>query len=53
MDQLEYARFIGCLMYVMTFFRPNIAILIGRLSRDTSNPSHIHWIAVQKKIKYL
>nr|GEX87480.1 zinc finger, CCHC-type [Tanacetum cinerariifolium] len=42
MDQLEYSRAIGCLMYVMTSTRPDIAYAVGRLSRFTSNPSRQH-----------
>ncbi|GKC87926.1 hypothetical protein Tco_1148575 [Tanacetum coccineum] len=32
-DQLEYSRAIGCLMYAMTNTRPDIAYAVGRLSR--------------------
>ncbi|GJZ53707.1 zinc finger, CCHC-type containing protein [Tanacetum coccineum] len=32
-DQLEYSRAIGCLMYAMTSTRPDIAYVVGRLSR--------------------
>ncbi|GJR60149.1 hypothetical protein Tco_1502311 [Tanacetum coccineum] len=39
-DQLEYSRAIGCLMYAMTSTRPDIAYAVGRLSRFTSNPSY-------------
>nr|GEW70440.1 hypothetical protein [Tanacetum cinerariifolium] len=35
LDQLEYSRAIGCLMYVMTSTRPDIAYAVGRLSRFT------------------
>nr|GEY14549.1 hypothetical protein [Tanacetum cinerariifolium] len=38
-DQLEYSRAIGCLMYAMTSTRPNIAYAIGRLSKFTSATS--------------
>ncbi|GJV50530.1 hypothetical protein Tco_1440742 [Tanacetum coccineum] len=31
-DQLEYSRAIGCLMYAMTSTRPDIAYAVGRLS---------------------
>nr|GFC45385.1 hypothetical protein [Tanacetum cinerariifolium] len=30
-DQLEYSRAIGCLMYDMTSTRPDIAYVVGRL----------------------
>nr|GEV25798.1 zinc finger, CCHC-type [Tanacetum cinerariifolium] len=53
MDQLEYSRAIGCLMYVMTSTRPDIAYAVGRLSRFTSNPSRQHWQAITRVFKYL
>ncbi|GJX24407.1 zinc finger, CCHC-type containing protein [Tanacetum coccineum] len=52
-DQLEYSRAIGCLMYVMTSTRPDIAYAVGRLSRFTSNPSRQHWQAITRVFKYL
>nr|GEV34316.1 zinc finger, CCHC-type [Tanacetum cinerariifolium] len=48
MDQLEYSRAIGCLMYAMTSTRVDIAYAIGRLSRFTSNPSRQHWQAITR-----
>ncbi|GJQ93504.1 hypothetical protein Tco_0004643 [Tanacetum coccineum] len=35
-DQLEYSRAIGCLMYAMISTRPDIAYAVGRLSRYPS-----------------
>ncbi|GJS38509.1 zinc finger, CCHC-type containing protein, partial [Tanacetum coccineum] len=52
-DQLEYSRVIGCLMYTMTSTRPDIAYAVGRLSRFTSNPSGQHWHAITRVFKYL
>ncbi|GJX64147.1 zinc finger, CCHC-type containing protein [Tanacetum coccineum] len=52
-DQLEYSRAIGCLMYAMTSTRPDIAYPVGRLSRFTSNPSRQHWQAITRMFKYL
>ncbi|GJX98417.1 zinc finger, CCHC-type containing protein [Tanacetum coccineum] len=37
-SQLEYSRVIGCLMYAMTYTRHDIAFVVGKLSRYTSNP---------------
>ncbi|GKC21724.1 zinc finger, CCHC-type containing protein [Tanacetum coccineum] len=53
LDQLEYSRAIGCLMYAMTSTRPDIAYVVGRLSRFTSNPSRQHWHAITRVFKYL
>nr|GEY56690.1 zinc finger, CCHC-type [Tanacetum cinerariifolium] len=38
-SQLEYSMVIDCLMYSMTYTRPDIAFALGKLSRYTSNPS--------------
>ncbi|GJZ75160.1 zinc finger, CCHC-type containing protein [Tanacetum coccineum] len=46
-SQLEYSRVIGCLMYAMTCTRPDIAFVVGKLSRYTSNPDTQHWQAIQ------
>nr|GEZ63904.1 zinc finger, CCHC-type [Tanacetum cinerariifolium] len=41
-DQLEFLRAIGCLMYVMTSTRPDIAYVVGRLScSDASWINHV------------
>nr|GEU90123.1 hypothetical protein [Tanacetum cinerariifolium] len=50
-DQLEYSRAIGCLMYAMTSTRPDIAYAIDRLSRFTSNPSRQHWKGITRASK--
>ncbi|GJT30671.1 zinc finger, CCHC-type containing protein [Tanacetum coccineum] len=34
-DQLEYSRAIGCLMYAMTSTRPDIAYVVGRLNSSS------------------
>ncbi|CAM8983199.1 unnamed protein product [Rhodiola kirilowii] len=52
-SQLEYSQVIGCLMYVMTSTRPDIAYAVGKLSRYTSNPSNLHWEAIKRVLKYL
>ncbi|KAK9724038.1 hypothetical protein RND81_05G043600 [Saponaria officinalis] len=52
-SQLEYSQVIGCLMYAMTSTRPDIAFAFGKLSRYTSNPSHEHWVAVKRVLRYL
>ncbi|GKE12958.1 hypothetical protein Tco_1416509 [Tanacetum coccineum] len=39
---------IGCLMYAMTYTRPDIAFAMGKLRRSTSNPGTQHWQAIQR-----
>ncbi|GAV88375.1 hypothetical protein CFOL_v3_31798 [Cephalotus follicularis] len=53
MNQLEYSKLIGSLMYVMSCTRPDIAFTIGMLSRFTSNPSNEHWDALTRLMRYL
>ncbi|GJU79206.1 zinc finger, CCHC-type containing protein [Tanacetum coccineum] len=53
LDQLQYSRSIGCLMYAMTSTRPDIAYVVGKLSRFTSNPSRQDWKAITRVFKYL
>nr|GEY33850.1 hypothetical protein [Tanacetum cinerariifolium] len=45
-DQLEYSRATGCLMYAMISTRLDIAYVVGKLSRYTSNPSTHRWHAI-------
>nr|GEX10995.1 zinc finger, CCHC-type [Tanacetum cinerariifolium] len=52
-SQLEHSRVIGCLMYVMTCTRPDIAFAVSKLSGYTSNPATQHWQAIQSALKYL
>ncbi|GKD48605.1 zinc finger, CCHC-type containing protein, partial [Tanacetum coccineum] len=52
-DQLEYSKAIGCLIYAMTSTKPDIAYAIGRFSRFTSNPSRQYWHAITRVFKYL
>ncbi|GJX97853.1 zinc finger, CCHC-type containing protein [Tanacetum coccineum] len=52
-DQLKYSRAIGCLMYAIRSTRPDIAYVVGRSSRFTSNPKRQHWKAIARVFKYL
>ena len=52
-SQLEYARIIGSLMYIMNCTRPDIAYLVSRLSRFTSNLDVDHWKAIIRVLRYL
>ena len=52
-SQVEYARVIGSLMYLMSCTRPDIAFTVSRLSRFTSNPGDDHWKAIVRVLRYL
>lgn len=52
-QQLEYFRIIGSLMYLMNCTRANIANSINRLSGYTSIPKEEHWRAIIRVLRYL
>nr|GEV49733.1 zinc finger, CCHC-type [Tanacetum cinerariifolium] len=51
--QLEYSRIIGMLMYLMMSSRPDLAYVVSRLSRCTSNSSNAYWKTITKVLQYL
>lgn len=51
--QEDYAKVIGCLMYLTNCTRPDIACTVNKLSRYTSNPSKEHWKALVRVLRYL
>ncbi|XP_059315509.1 uncharacterized protein LOC132066154 [Lycium ferocissimum] len=52
-SQLDYARVLGSLMYIMSCTQPDIACAISKLSRFTSNPNQTHWMAMKQVLGYL
>ena len=52
-SQLNYARVLRSLMYVMNCTRPDIDFPISKLSRYISNPNHNHWLAMKIVLGYL
>ena len=52
-SQVEYSRVIGSLMYLMSCTRPDIAYVVSKLSRYTSNPGTQHWDAIVRVLRYL
>ena len=52
-SQVDYARVLGCLMYIMNCTRPDIACVVSKLSRFTSNPNYTHWMAMRRVLGYL
>jgi len=52
-NQLEYSQIIRCLMYIITYIRPNIAYLVSKLSTFTSNSNMNHRKVIKRTLKYL
>ena len=48
-----YQQAIGCLTYVSTATRPDVAAAVGVLSQYMSRPSKEHWIGVKRVMRYL
>jgi hypothetical protein len=53
MKKVSYASPVGSLMYAMVCTRPDIAHVVGVVSRFLSNPSKEHWAIVKWILKYL
>ena len=53
MKAVSYASFVGILMYAQVCTRPDIAFVVGVLSRYLSDPELSHWKAAKKVMRYL
>lgn len=51
--EFPYREAIGSLMYLMVCTRPDIAYIVGVLSRYVEKPTTVHWQAVKRIFKYL
>ena len=52
-SQIEYAKIIGSVMFLMNFARPDISYVVSRLSRYTHNLSSEQWNAFHRLLSYL
>eukprot|EP00253_Pinus_taeda_P022954 PITA_22954 len=53
MSRVPYASAIGSLMYAMVYTRPNIAHVVGVLSKFMSKLGKEHWTTVKRVFRYL
>ncbi|OWY93524.1 Integrase, catalytic core protein, partial [Phytophthora megakarya] len=53
MKSRPYRSLIGSLMYLACETRPDIAIVVAKLSRFLENPGEAHWTAGIKVVRYL
>jgi hypothetical protein len=53
MSRVPYSSTVGNLMYAMVCTRPNIAHVVGFVSRHMNNPGKEHWEAVKWILRYL
>jgi len=52
-NQKTYQSAVGCLLYLSTRTRPEIAYAVGNVSRFTAKPKLQHWSAVKRIMRYL
>ena len=52
-DTQTYQQAIGCLTYISTSTRPDIAAAVGMLSKYMSKPGYVHWMGVKRVLRYL
>ncbi|KAE9161058.1 Retrovirus-related Pol polyprotein from transposon TNT 1-94 [Phytophthora fragariae] len=53
MRSKPYRSLIGCLLYITTCTRPDIAFMATQLSRFLENPGQQHWNAAVRVLRYL
>ena len=52
-DKGVYQSAVGCLLYLSTGTRPDIAFAVGNVARFSANPTTRHWIGVKRILRYL
>jgi len=53
MKNVPYSSAVGSLMYAMICTRPDIAYVVGVVSRFLTNPGKEHWTAIKWILRYL
>jgi len=49
----QYKEIVGSLLYAATMTRPDIACVVGLLSRAMDAPREVHWLAATRVLRYL
>lgn len=53
MTKVPYRKAIGCLLYLSTCTRPDIALAVSKLAKYVQNPGRVHWQALKHLMRYL
>ncbi|OWZ06003.1 polyprotein [Phytophthora megakarya] len=53
MKEKPYRALVGCLLYITTCTRPDVAYIVTQLSRFLENPGQQHWKAAIRVLRYL
>lgn len=51
--EVPYREAVGCLMYLMTTTRPDIAFAVGKAAQKLDKPTKADWTSVKRIFKYL
>ena len=52
-NQTLYQSAVGCLLYLSTRTRPDIAYAVNNVAKYCSNPTEEHWTAVKRILRYV
>ena len=52
-SQIEYAKIIGSIIFLMNYTQADMVYVVSRLSRYTHNPSNEHSNALHRLLRYL
>ena len=52
-DSRKYREIIDCLIYLMTYTRPDLSYAVDKLSQYLSERRQQHWVAAKHILKYL
>ena len=52
-DQTFYQSAVGCLLYLSTRTRPDLAFAVSNVAKYCSNPTEEHWTAVKRILRYV
>ena len=53
MMDIPYRELIGCLLYLARRTRPDKSFAVSILCRVTNDPTHSHWKAANRVLRYL
>jgi hypothetical protein len=53
MTTVPYSQILGCLQYLVTCTRSDLAYLVNHLAQFMSSPAPVHWLALKRLLRYL
>jgi len=53
MTTVPYSQILGCLQYLVTYTRHDLAYSVNHLAQFMATPAPVHWIALERLLRYL